>query len=78
MTPEDPTAGVDGTSSADELDRVQNDIIGRLGADALAVSVDRGYVWLQVVWDDGALQDAVDAEYGEDVVIVTSALREIG
>lgn len=77
MVPEDPTAGVDGTSSADELNRVQNDIAGRLGADALALSMDRGYVWLQVVWDDGTLQDAVDAEYGEDVVVVTSALREI-
>lgn len=77
MAPEDPTDGADGASTADELDRVQNDIAGRLGADALAVSTDRGYVWLQVVWDDGTLQDAVDAEYGEDVVIVTSALREI-
>jgi hypothetical protein len=28
-------------------------------------------------WDDGSLQDAVDAEYGDGVVIVASALREI-
>ena len=27
------------------------------------------------VWDDGTLQSAVDADYGEDVVIVRSALR---
>lgn len=75
--PEDPTGGVDGTSTPDEQDRVQNDISGRLGPAALSVSTDRGYVWLQVVWDDGTVQDAVDAEYGDGVVIVTSALREI-
>lgn len=78
MVPEDPTGGVDGTSTAEELDRVQNDIAGRLGAEALALSVDRGYVRLQVVWDDGSMQNAADEEYGEGVVIVTSALREIG
>lgn len=77
VAPEDPTGGVDGTTPADELERVQNDITGRLGADALAVSTERGYVWLDLVWDDGTMQDAVDAEYGDGVVIVTSALREI-
>lgn len=41
------------------------------------MSTDRGYVWLQVVWDDGTIQDAADAEFGDDVVIVTSSLREI-
>ncbi|MFJ6547695.1 hypothetical protein [Microbacterium sp. NPDC091676] len=77
MAPDDPTAGVDGTSAAAELDRVQNDISGRLGVEALTLATDRGYVWLQVVWDDGTMQKAVDEEYGEDVVVVTSALREI-
>ncbi|WP_312672278.1 hypothetical protein [Microbacterium sp.] len=77
MVPDDPTAGVDGTSAAAELDRVQNDISGRLGVEALTLATDRGYVWLQVVWDDGTMQKAVDEEYGEDVVVVTSALREI-
>ncbi len=74
---EDPTGGVDGTGTAEELDRIQNDIIGRLGAEALTVSTDRGYVWLQVVWDDGTLQRAVDAEYGDGLVVVTPALRVI-
>ncbi|WP_233486823.1 hypothetical protein [Zhihengliuella sp. ISTPL4] len=77
MVPEDPTDGVEGTRTAQELDRVQDDIVGRLGAAALSVSADRGYVWLQVVWDDGTMQDALDAEYGDDVVVVTSALREV-
>lgn len=77
IAPEDPTGGVDGTTDAAELTRVQDDISARLGPSALTVATDRGYVWLQVVWDDGTLQDAVDAEYGDGVVIVTSALREI-
>jgi hypothetical protein len=77
VAPEDPTGGVTGTTADDELAHVQDDITARLGADALTVGTDRGYVWVQVVWDDGTIQDAADAEYGDDVVIVTSALREI-
>ncbi|WP_258134052.1 hypothetical protein [Microbacterium sp. MYb45] len=77
VAPEDPTGGVEGSTAEDELTRVQDDISARLGTDALTVGTDRGYVWLHVVWDDGTLQDAVDAEYGDDVVVVTSALREI-
>jgi hypothetical protein len=33
---------------------------------------------MQVVWDDGTLQDAVDTAYGKGVVIVTSAIRTVG
>ncbi|MEU4015583.1 hypothetical protein AB0E56_09975 [Microbacterium sp. NPDC028030] len=77
VAPEDPTGGVEGTTAEDELLRVQDDIAARLGTEALTVATDRGYVWLTVVWDDGTMQDAADAEYGDDVVIVTSALREI-
>ncbi|MFJ2552875.1 hypothetical protein [Microbacterium sp. NPDC087591] len=77
IRPEDPTGGVDGKTDEAELTRIQDDIAARLGQDALSIGTERGYVWLQVVWDDGTIQDAADAEYGDDVVIVTSALREI-
>lgn len=77
IAPEDPTDGVDGKTADAELTRVQDDISARLGREALTVTSDRGYVWLNVVWDDGTIQDAVDAEYGDDVVVVTSGLREI-
>ncbi len=77
IAPEDPTGGVEGKTPAEELTRIQDDISARLGAEALTVGTDRGYVWLSVVWDDGTMQDAADAEFGEDVVFVTSALREI-
>lgn len=77
VAPADPTGGVDGTTAEAELTRVQDDVSARLGTGALTVSTDRGYVWLQVVWDDGTIQDAANVDYGDDVVLVTSALREI-
>lgn len=77
IRPDDQAGGVDGTTSAADLSRIQDDLTTTLGTDALGLWTERGYVWVQVVWDDGSLQDAVDAAYGDDVVIVTSALREI-
>lgn len=77
IRPEDPTGGVDGGASDTDLAAVQDDIAARLGHRALSLHPERGYVWLQVVWDDGTLQKAADAEFGDDVVIVTSSLREI-
>ncbi len=75
---EDPTGGRDGGASEAELTRVQEEIAAALGPRALSVWTERGYVWLGVAWDDGTIQAAADAEYGEGVVIVTSALRQVG
>ncbi|MFE6733544.1 hypothetical protein [Microbacterium sp. NPDC057650] len=36
-----------------------------------------GYVSVQVVYDDGALQRRMDAEYGAGLVLVTSSLRPV-
>lgn len=72
---EDPTDGRDGSTDEAELTRIQDEVAAALGPDALSVWTERGYVWLGVVWDDGTIQDAADAEYGEGVVIVTPALR---
>ncbi|MFF1541778.1 hypothetical protein ACFVWL_17020 [Microbacterium sp. NPDC058269] len=77
IAPEDPTDGVDGKTPTDELTQIQDDLSTRLGDGALTLRTDRGYVWLSVVWDDGAIQDAADSEYGDGVVVVTSVLREI-
>ncbi|WP_226533006.1 hypothetical protein [Microbacterium paraoxydans] len=76
IAPEDPTGGVDGTTSDEELASIQDDLEARLSAEVTTVATHRGYVWVQVVWDDGTIQAAADAEYGEDVVVVSSALRE--
>lgn len=77
IRPEDPAGGVDGMTSEADLTRVQDELSASLGRDGLTLWVERGYVWVNVVWDDGTLQDAVDQAYGDGVVIVTSALREI-
>ncbi|MGJ0388452.1 hypothetical protein [Microbacterium sp. CGR1] len=77
VRPDDPAGGIEGTSSDADLARAQDKLGASLGDGALTLWTDRGYVWVQVVWDDGTLQAAVDAAYGEGVVFVTSALREI-
>lgn len=74
---EDPTGGVEGKSSQEELARVQDELSASAGPEALLLWTERGYVWMQVVWDDGSLQNAMDARYGDGVVVVTSALREV-
>ncbi|MFF7292758.1 hypothetical protein ACFY9N_09520 [Microbacterium sp. NPDC008134] len=77
MRPVDPTGGVDGEATTTELTEIQDDLSSRLGTDALALWSERSYVWVQVVWDDGQLQQALDSEYGEGTVIVLPALSEI-
>ncbi len=74
---DDPVDGVQGTSTEAELQRVQDEMSSTLGDAALSLWTERGYVWVQVIWDDGTLQDEVDDAYGDGVVVVTSALREI-
>ncbi len=74
---DDPTGGVDGTSDDAELTRIQDEMLDGWGDRILTSSVERGYVRVLTVWDDGTLQDAVDGAYGERVVIIDSALREI-
>ncbi len=76
IRPEDPTGGVDGSASDDDLARILEELPARLGRGA-TVWTERGYVWAQVAWDDGTLQDAVDGAYGEGTVIITSSMREI-
>lgn len=74
----DPTGGAPGTSDAHELEQIQEELIDVLGTDLMTSWTERGYVWVTVVWDDGTLQDAADAAYGEGVVVVTSALQPAG
>ncbi len=77
VRPEDPTGGGEGTSSEADLAQVSDELSSSVGRDVLTLWTERGYVWVQVVWDDGSVQNAMDAAYGDGVVVVTSALREI-
>ncbi|GAA2964442.1 hypothetical protein GCM10010459_20960 [Microbacterium schleiferi] len=78
MGPEDPTGGISGNTPAAELDAIATEIPTALGDLLLATWTQDGYVWAQVIWDDGTLQSAADAEYGDGVVIIQSALRSLG
>ncbi|WP_150308982.1 hypothetical protein [Planctomonas psychrotolerans] len=81
----DPMADIDprmdesnpGPSDEAELAGVQADV-DSLDIDGyLGSYVTNGYLWVQVVHDDGELQDFLDARYGADVVVVQSALRPV-
>jgi hypothetical protein len=77
MMPEDPTGGEAGNGSEAELVALQEELPDRLGDAYLASSPENGWLFIDVVWDDGTWQDAADAEFGEDVVIVRSAMRSL-
>ena len=74
----DPTGGGTGETDAATLNALQDDLPTRFATDGtkyLSSTVQRGYLWVDVVWDDGTLQRAADAEFGEDVVVIRPALR---
>ncbi len=74
----DPTEGKPGVAANDEEMRdLQDELPERLGSDYLSSSIENGYLWIDVVWDDGTMQDAADAEFGANTVVVRSALREV-
>lgn len=77
MRPEDPTGGVEGATAESRLIEIQDELLERLGQDLMSSWPERGYLWIQVLWDDGTLQDAADAEFGDGVVIVQSAMTPV-
>jgi len=78
MMRDDPTGGVPGDTAESRLLEIQEELPGRLGADLLGSWPQDGRLWVQVVWDDGTWQDAADADFGDDVVVIESWLREVG
>lgn len=74
----DPTGGVPGTTFDADLATIADTVHDALGQRALSSYPQDGYLWVDVVWDDGTIQDAADADFGDDIVIVRSALRAIG
>lgn len=78
MMAEDPTGGKPGAAGEDTLARVQDELPDAFGDGYLDAYLQDGWVWVDVVWDDGTWQRAVDETYGADAVIVRPALREVG
>lgn len=60
-----------------DLERIATEVTSLPGAQS-AYPDDAGHVLLDVTYDDGTLQDHVDAVYGEGVVVVRGLLADVG
>lgn len=77
---EDPTGGEAGAATEAELLEIQEELPARFGENSggyLGSYPENARLWVDVVWDDGTLQQAADDDYGEGVVIIRSALRAV-
>jgi hypothetical protein len=76
MPVEDPTGGIAGATGEAELNDIIEEISRRFTTDDdlfIGAYPENGYVWVDVVWDDGTLQQAADDDFGSDVVVIRSA-----
>lgn len=78
MAPEDPTGGEPGAGDEVTLASIQDELPALLGEQLLSSSAIDGWLWVQVIWDDGTLQAAADHDYGDRMIVVQSALRPVG
>ncbi|SDH93525.1 hypothetical protein [Agrococcus jejuensis] len=75
--PIDQPAPTPGTTSGDELQRIQQVLHAALGDRVLSSGVADGHLETTVVFDDGTVQQHLDGVYGPGVVHVVSALQPI-
>ena len=75
IAPVDPTGGRPGTANEAELTQMQDALPDLIGDNLLASYPENGWLWVDVVWDDGTLQDAADTTYGAGAVVIRSAIR---
>jgi hypothetical protein len=82
----DPLADIDprteegnaGPSDEATLLRLQEDLHAADYAPILSDWTENGYLWVSVIYDDGSVQRFLDDRFGEGVVAVQSALRDMG
>lgn len=74
---EDPALDPDkaGTTPEPALRTVESDASESFPVEVLSASIENGYVFVRVLFDDGTIQEWADAEYGPDVVQVRPTLR---
>ncbi|MDQ2697689.1 MAG: hypothetical protein M3Y46_02755, partial [Actinomycetota bacterium] len=77
IRPEDPTGGQPGAGDEAALASIQEELPELLGDAYLSSYPQDGWLWVDVVWDDGSWQGAADTAYGEDVVIIRSAIQPL-
>lgn len=75
IAPVDPTGGRPGTADEAALTEMQDAVPELIGEGFLSSYSENGWLWVDVVWDDGTLQAAADETYGEGAVVVRSAMR---
>ena len=64
-----------GSSSETELAAIEASVPSEAPVEVLGTWIDNGYVFAQVVFDDGSIQEWADTQFGVDVVQIRSALR---
>ena len=73
---EDPAlVGEPGTTPEQDLLDIESSVADAFPVEVLSSGIEHGYLFVEVVFDDGAVQEWADEEYGPDVVMVRPALR---
>lgn len=73
----DPTGGKAGAASAQDAATIQSIVPDALGSGYLGSYEQDGWVYVDVIWDDGTWQRAADQDFGAGKVIIRSALRSV-
>jgi hypothetical protein len=78
MPIEDPLLDPENAGDASEADltRIQDELIETAPFEILSAGQMNGYLFVDVIYDDGSIQDWVDAQYLPDTVAIRSALRD--
>ncbi|CAL4859633.1 hypothetical protein [Microbacterium sp. MM2322] len=74
----DPTKGKPGKASVADVTSIQSTIPDAIGDAFFGASEQDGWVFADVVWDDGTWQKAADQDFGAGKVIIRSALKPVG
>jgi hypothetical protein len=76
----DPQLDPDNAGDTDpaELERIQSEIDDSAPFTVLTSSVENGYLFVRVIYDDGSIQAWADETYLPDAVAIRPALRDIG
>lgn len=76
-----PTADVPperpGSGNEKQLLQLQKELTSLRGLPILKSWTERGYLFIDVVYDDGSLQRELDSKYGRNLVVIVSALKPV-
>lgn len=66
-----------GDSSEADLTRIQDELTASAPFPILSAAQTNGYLFVDVVYDDGSIQTWVDQQYLPDTVVIRSALHDV-